>query len=69
MTRAMTDESGFDYSGIPRNASWLPGKVELVQIGAGFRRGDDSGVQPGSGIRFRRSVCLEKSLEGRYHPQ
>ena len=44
MTRAMTDESGFDYSGIPRNANWLPGKVELVQIGAGFRRGDDSRV-------------------------
>jgi hypothetical protein len=69
MTRAMTDESGSDNIGIPGNANWLPGEVELVPVGAGIRRGDDA-VQPaGSGIRLRRPVFVEESLEGRYHPQ
>jgi hypothetical protein len=65
MTRAIANESGSDNTGILGNANWLPGKVELVQIGAGFRPEDDPSVQPaGSGIRFRRSVFMEKSLEG-----
>jgi hypothetical protein len=70
MTRAMTDESGSDNTRVLGNANWLPRKVELVPVGAGIRRADDPSVQPaGSGIRLRRSVFMEKSLEGRYHPQ